>query len=92
MAEPDAIFKNGAYMNVNEGQMYIDIYIAIHQATQCHQHYCSMWCSFRDIVTFVLMTAIFKNGGRESQNMSKMVYLKSLSHITYIHTPNYFSR
>jgi len=26
MAEPDAIFKNGAYMNVNEGQMYIGVY------------------------------------------------------------------
>ena len=26
MAEPDAIFKIGAYMNVNEGQMYIGVY------------------------------------------------------------------
>jgi len=26
MADPDAIFKNGAYMNVNEGQMYIGVY------------------------------------------------------------------
>jgi len=26
MAEPDAIFKNGGYMNVNEGQMYIDVW------------------------------------------------------------------
>ena len=26
MAEPDAIFKNGAYMNVNECQMYIIVY------------------------------------------------------------------
>ena len=26
MAEPDAIFKNGGYMNVNEGQMYIGVY------------------------------------------------------------------
>ena len=26
MAEPDAIFKNGAYMNVNEDKMYIGIY------------------------------------------------------------------
>ena len=66
------------------------VYIAIHQATQCHQHYCSMWCCFWDIVTFVLMTAIFKNGGRESQNMPNYFYLKSLSHITYMHTPKLF--
>ena len=26
MAEPDAIFKNGAYMNVDEGQVYIGVY------------------------------------------------------------------
>ena len=26
MAEPDAIFKNGAYMNDIECQMYIDVY------------------------------------------------------------------
>ena len=26
MAEPDAIWKNGAYMNVSEGKMYIDVY------------------------------------------------------------------
>ena len=26
MAEPDAIFKNGAYMNVNEGNVYIGVY------------------------------------------------------------------
>ena len=26
MAEPDAIFKNGAYVNVNEGQVYIGWY------------------------------------------------------------------
>ena len=26
MAEPDAIFKNGGYINVNEGQMYVGIY------------------------------------------------------------------
>ena len=26
MAEPDAIFKNGAYMSVNEGKMYIVVY------------------------------------------------------------------
>ena len=26
MAGPDAIFINGAYMNVNEGQMYIGVY------------------------------------------------------------------
>ena len=25
MAEPDAIFKNGAYVNVNEGQVYIGV-------------------------------------------------------------------
>jgi len=41
-------------------------------------------------VTFVLMTAIFKNSGLESQKMPKMVYLKSLSLITYIHTPKLF--
>ena len=26
MAEPDAIFKNGGYMNVNEGKLYIGVY------------------------------------------------------------------
>ena len=26
MAEPDAIFKNGGYMNFNEGKMYIGVY------------------------------------------------------------------
>ena len=26
MAEPHAIFKNGEYMNVNEGKMYIGVY------------------------------------------------------------------
>ena len=26
MAEPDAVFKNGAYMNVNEGKLYNDVY------------------------------------------------------------------
>ena len=31
MAEQDVIFKNGAYMNVNEGNMYM-VYIAIHQS------------------------------------------------------------
>jgi len=25
MDEPDAIFKNGAYMNVSEGQMYVGV-------------------------------------------------------------------
>jgi len=31
------------------------VYIAIHQATQCHQQYCSMLCSFWDIVTSLKM-------------------------------------
>ena len=26
MTEPDAIFKNGRYMNVNEGKVYIGVY------------------------------------------------------------------
>ena len=26
MDEPEAIFKNGAYLNVSEGKMYIGIY------------------------------------------------------------------
>ena len=26
MAKPDAIFKDGAYMNASEGQMYIGVY------------------------------------------------------------------
>ena len=26
MDEPDAIFKNGEYMSVSEGQMYIGVY------------------------------------------------------------------
>ena len=26
MANPDAILKNGGYMNINEGKMYIGVY------------------------------------------------------------------
>ena len=37
-----------------------------------------------------LVRTIFKNGGRVSQKIPKMVYLKSLSHRTYIHTPQLF--
>jgi len=36
MSEPDVIFKNDGYMNVNEGKLYIGVYIAIQQAIQCH--------------------------------------------------------
>ena len=41
-------------------------------------------------MTFVLTIAIFKNGGHEIRKILKMVYLKSLSHRTYIHIPHLF--
>ena len=41
MAEPDAIFRNGGYMNDNEGQMYVGLY-HYHQAIQILQHYCEL--------------------------------------------------
>ena len=69
MAEPDAIFKNGAYMNVSEGQMYIGVYryppsYSMSSILLLNVMYCL------DIVTFVLTTAIFKHGGRESRKNS----------------------
>ena len=42
-------------------------------------------------MAFVLTTAIFKNGGRESRKIQKIVYLKFLSHTTYINKPQFSS-
>ena len=39
MAEPDVIFKNGRYMNVDDGKMYIGVY----RYPPSYQHYCSMY-------------------------------------------------
>ena len=70
MAEPDVIFKNGGYMNVSEGKVYIDVY-------RYPQHYpisstlLLNVMPFWDTVTFALTTATFKNGRREIRENSK---------------------
>ena len=58
MAEPDAIFKNGGYVDVNEGKMYIRVY----RYPSSYPMSSTLLCIL-DILTFVLTTAIFKNGG-----------------------------
>ena len=51
--------------------------IAIHQAFQLFQNNCSRWCSDWHIVTYVLTTAIFENGGNKSRRSKAIIYLKS---------------
>ena len=77
MVEPDAIFKNGADMIVNEDQM---------TSYPTSSKLLLNVMSFLYIVTFVLTTAILKIGGQ----FPKMVYLKPLKDITCIHVSQLF--
>ena len=89
MAEPDAIIINGAYMNVNEGKIYIGTYRNPQSYPMSSTSLLNVMY-FLDIARFVLTTAILTNGGRESRKIPKMVCLKSLSHRTYIHIQQLF--
>ena len=85
MADPDAIFKNGGDLWMSIKVKCKLVYIAIHQAIQYHQHYCSMLCNLWDIMTFLLTTAIFKNGARESRKIPQKSIWNALP-IGYIYT------
>ena len=61
--------------------------IAIHQAIQQRQQHCFMLHSMWDIVTFVLTTAIFKNGWHKCRRSKEIIYLKSEYPKTYIRVP-----
>ena len=58
--------------------------IAIHESIQQRQQNCSRWRSVWDIVTFVLTTAIFNNGGNKCRRRNEIIYLKSEYPKTYI--------
>ena len=77
-------------MNVNEGKVYIGVYRYQPSYPMSSTLLLILMYSFWDMVTFVLTTAIFKNGGHESRKIPNMVYLKSLPHKTYIHIPQLF--
>ena len=77
---------NCANFYVVEGENNI-LEIAIHHAIQPRKHNYFRWRSVWDMVTFVLTSAIFKNGGYKCRRSQEIVYLKSGSPTTYTRIP-----
>ena len=91
MAEPDAIFANGRYMNVDEGQLDIGVYrylpcflmtsTLLLNVTYVFFRYCDICIDDRHL---------YKWHTRKPENSKKIFFMKSLSHKTYIRTPQLF--